>query len=151
LIEEMRCGHAWRRGELRELGNDRGDGQDALPLLRAHVSIFRKVTREKLQGDHLRDPVRVDVAQARGTRPYPPGVCSEPINTRSGLKRHPQWQLPSARNSGLDKMSKRQLGFELASRDGAHRLCRCDMDGRLFDDNFGAGGDGGDASRRDST
>jgi len=45
----------------------------------------------------------------------PSGVLSEPMRTRSGLSRS-DMAVPSARNSGLERMSKRRPGRELASR-----------------------------------
>jgi hypothetical protein len=45
----------------------------------------------------------------------PSGVCSDPIRTRSGEKRS-AIAVPSARNSGLERISNLQLGFEFASR-----------------------------------
>src|SRR5882762_3412558 len=45
----------------------------------------------------------------------PSWVWREPIRTRSGAKRS-AIAVPSARNSGLDRMSNWQLGLEFASR-----------------------------------
>lgn len=45
----------------------------------------------------------------------PSGVCSDPIKTRSGEKRS-AIAVPSARNSGLERISNLQLALELASR-----------------------------------
>lgn len=45
----------------------------------------------------------------------PSGLCNEPIKTRSGPKRS-SIAVPSAKNSGLDKISNRVFGLELASR-----------------------------------
>jgi hypothetical protein len=44
----------------------------------------------------------------------PSSVCKDPIRTLSGCIRS-LMAVPSAKNSGLERISKRQLGFELAS------------------------------------
>ena len=59
------------------------------------------------------------------------------MSTRSGLKRS-LIAVPSARNSGLERMSKRQLGLELASRmvriDSAVRQGTVDFSTTILDD-----------------
>ena len=59
------------------------------------------------------------------------------MRTRSGAKRS-EMAVPSARNSGLERMSKRQLGLELASRmvriDSAVRHGTVDFSTTIFEE-----------------
>ena len=67
----------------------------------------------------------------------PSGVLSEPMRTRSGASRS-AIAVPSARNSGFERMSKRRPGRELASRmvriDWAVRQGTVDFSTTIFED-----------------
>ena len=68
---------------------------------------------------------------------FPSGVCNEPISTRSGANRS-LIAVPSARNSGFERIWNRQPGFEFASRmvriDSAVRQGTVDFSTTIFDE-----------------
>ena len=66
----------------------------------------------------------------------PSGVWRDPIRTRSDIKRL-LIAVPSARNSGLERMSNLQFGFRVCLEDGMHRFSGTTWHGGFFNDNFG--------------